>query len=53
MRRSHAMAPLLSSDVSELIETCAQLAREREQITRVVACLPDSFAEVRTALTRL
>ena len=53
MRRSHAMAPLSPSNVSELIDTCAQLAREREQIAGIVAGLPDSFAELRAALNEL
>ena len=53
MRRSHAMAPLSQSHVAELIETCTQLAKEREQIAAVVIGLPDSFAEVRAALNEL
>jgi DNA-directed RNA polymerase subunit F len=53
MRRSHAMAPLSPTHVRELIETCAQLAKEREQIAAVVASLPDSFSEVRAALNEL
>lgn len=53
MRRSHAMAPLSSSHVDELIETCAQLTREREQIARVLSGLPESFSELRAALNEL
>jgi hypothetical protein len=53
MRRSHAMAPLSPTHVTELIETCAQLAKERAQIAAVVAGLPDSFSEVRAALNEL
>lgn len=53
MRRSHAMAPLAPTHVTELIETCAQLTKEREQIMAVVAGLPDSFSEVRAALNEL
>lgn len=47
------MAPLSPTHVTELIETCALLAKEREQIAAVVAGLPDSFSEVRAALNEL
>jgi hypothetical protein len=53
MRRSHAMAPLSPLHVNELIETCVQFAREREQIACIVLGLPESFAELRTALNEL
>lgn len=53
MRRSHAMAPLSPSHVDELIETCAQLTREREQIARILSGLPESFSELRAALNEL
>jgi DNA-directed RNA polymerase subunit F len=53
MRRSHAMAPLSPSHVDELIESCAQLAREREQIARILSGLPESFSELRAALNEL
>lgn len=53
MRRSHAMAPLSPSHVAELIETCAQLTREREQIARILSGLPESFSELRAALNEL
>lgn len=53
MRRSHAMAPLSATHVSELIDTCVQLAKEREQIAAVIGGLPDSFSEVRAALNEL
>jgi hypothetical protein len=53
MRRSHAMAPLSHSHVSELIDTCVELSRERQRIAAVVAELPDSFSEVRAALNEL
>jgi hypothetical protein len=47
------MAPLAPSHVTELIETCAQLTRERAEIAAVLDDLPDSFAAVRAALNRL
>lgn len=47
------MAPLPASQVSELIETCVALAKQREQVERVLAALPESFAEVRSALNEL
>jgi hypothetical protein len=47
------MAPLSPSHVNQLIETCAQLAKERAEIVAVLAELPDSFGAVRTALNRL
>lgn len=53
LRRSHAMAPLSASQVSELIETCDLLTTQREQIERVLSGLPESFAEVRAALNEL
>lgn len=53
MRRSHAMAPLSPSHVDELIETCTQLSREREQIARILSALPESFGELRAALNEL
>lgn len=53
MRRSHAMAPLSSSQVDELIETCTQLTGEREQIARVLSGLLESFSELRAALNEL
>ena len=53
LRRSQAMAPLSPSDVTELIETCQRLARERQQIATVLADLPTSVAALRVALNRL
>ena len=42
LRRSQAMAPPSPSDVHKLLETCQELARERQQIANVLADLPDS-----------
>jgi len=53
LRRSHAMAPLSASHVSELLESCASLARERQAIVGVLVGLPESFSEVRRALNDL
>ena len=53
LRRSHAMAPLSASHVSELLETCAELSRRQAAIAAVLADLPDSFGAVRAALNRL
>lgn len=53
LRRSHAMAPLPATKVAALIEACDQLVREREQIATIVAALPNSFGELRTALNDL
>jgi len=47
------MAPLSQSHVADLIETCVELSRERDQIRDVVATLPNSFAELRAALNKL
>lgn len=53
LRRSHAMAPLSPTQVSQLIDTCAQLSRQREQVATVLARLPESFADLRAALNEL
>jgi hypothetical protein len=53
LRRSNAMAPLSQSHVRELIDACAEMARERQAIADVLVDLPTSFAEVRTALNQL
>jgi DNA-binding transcriptional regulator YbjK len=53
LRRSAAMAPLAPAAVSQLIECCEQMAREREQIAAVLDRLPTSWASVRDALNRL
>ena len=53
LRRSNAMAPLSPSSVSELIEACTKMARERAAIKAIVSELPASFGDVRTALNRL
>lgn len=53
LRRSHAMAPLPPSDVAALIETCARLTKEREQMATLLTALPESFGEVRAALNEL
>jgi len=53
MRRSHAMAPLSPTHVSELLDSCQKLARERAEIAAVLADLPESVAALREALNRL
>jgi hypothetical protein len=53
LRRSNAMAPLSQSHVSELIESCAAMAREREQIRNVLAELSSPFGDVRKALNEM
>jgi hypothetical protein len=53
LRRSNAMAPLSQSHVGELIDSCAEMARERQAMAAVLADLPMSFAAVRTALNEL
>jgi hypothetical protein len=47
------MAPLSQSHVAELLESCAQMARERSAIAAILADLPDSFGAVREALNQL
>jgi hypothetical protein len=53
LRRSHALSPLSPASVTELLETCRQLARERTEIAGVLADLPESVAALRQALNRL
>jgi hypothetical protein len=47
------MAPLSSAAVSELLESAAQMARERAEMLAVLTDLPTSFAAVRSALNAL
>ena len=53
MRRSAAMAPLSPDAVAKLLESCDQLARQREQILAVLDGLPESWSNVRSALNEL
>lgn len=53
LRRSNAMAPLSQTHVCELIESCAAMAREREQIRAVLAELSSPFSDVRQALNEM
>lgn len=53
LRRSAAMAPLSPSHVSDLLDTCAKLSRERAAIAEVLTELPTSFASVRDSLNQL
>ena len=53
MRRSYAMAPLSPATVTELLESCALMARQRAAMVAVLAELPASFAAVRSALNSL
>ena len=47
------MAPLSSSHVSDLIEACAEMAKERAAIRAILSELSSSFADVRSALNQL
>jgi hypothetical protein len=53
LRRSQAMAPLSVSHVNQLLDSCADMARERAAIVEILSSLPDSFGEVRKALNEL
>ena len=53
LRRSNAMAPLSPSHVSELIEACTEMVKERAAICAILTELPSSFADVRSALNQL
>jgi hypothetical protein len=53
VRRSSAMAPLSRGEVDRLLESCAEMARERRQIAGILAQLPSNFAKVREALNLL
>lgn len=52
-RRSHAMSPLSPSQVTELIQTCAELLERHRRIEDALADLPESFTAVRAALNEL
>ena len=52
-RRSAAMAPLSHDSTMAVLDECARLLREREQIATVLTDLPSSFAAVRVALNEL
>ena len=47
------MAPLSAAHVGELLDSCAQMAREREAIAAVLAGLASPFGDVRKALNDL
>jgi hypothetical protein len=53
LRRSQAMSPLSTRHVNQLLDTCAEMARERTAIAELLASLPESFGEVRKALNEL
>lgn len=53
LRRSQAMAPLSEGHVVALLDTCAQMARERDAIAAVLAGLSSPFGDVRTALNEM
>lgn len=53
LRRSQAMAPLSEGHVVALLETCEQMARERDAIAAVLAGLTSPFGDVRAALNEL
>jgi hypothetical protein len=53
LRRSQAMAPLGQHQVHQLLDSCAEMAREREAIHQILSTLPEKWVEVRTALNEL
>jgi hypothetical protein len=53
LRRSAAMAPLSPSAIVELLDSCDQLVRQREQILTVLDDLAQSWTTVRSALNEL
>ena len=53
LRRSHAMAPLRPDDVSQLLDSCAELAAEHRELIRVLRQLRHTFPAVRQALNEM
>ena len=53
LRRSHAMSALPSSQVAELLETAAELARQQREISKVLQSLGSRWPGVRHALNEL
>jgi hypothetical protein len=54
LRRSAAMAPLSADAVTQVLQACEQMAREREQIQLILKSqLPPNWSAVRDALRRL
>ncbi|MGE0307158.1 MAG: hypothetical protein AB7Q27_15525 [Acidimicrobiia bacterium] len=53
LRRSQAMAPLSAGHVHQLLDSCAEMARERDAIAAVLAGLASPFGDVRRALNDL
>ncbi|MEP7204505.1 MAG: hypothetical protein ABI894_17975 [Ilumatobacteraceae bacterium] len=54
LRRSAAMAPLSPDSVTQILQACEQMAREREQIQLILTSqLPPGWGAVRDALRRL
>jgi hypothetical protein len=53
LRRSHAMAPLRPDDVSQLLDSCAELAADRRELIRVLQQLRHTFPAVREALNEM
>jgi hypothetical protein len=53
LRRSAAMAPLSPTAIVELLDSCDQLVRQREQILTVLDDLAQSWTTVRSALNEL
>jgi hypothetical protein len=47
------MAPLSPATVNELLESCAEMARQRAQMVKLLSDLPTSFAAVRSALNAM
>jgi len=54
LRRSAAMAPLSADAVTQVLQACEQMAREREQIQLILKSqLPPNWSAGRDALRRL
>jgi hypothetical protein len=53
LRRSHAMGALPSSQVAELFDTAAELARRQREISKVLQSLGSRLPGVRHALNEL
>ncbi len=53
LRRSHAMGSLPSSQVAELLETAAELARRQREIGKVLHALGRRWPGVRAVLNEL
>lgn len=53
LRRSHAMSALPNNQVTELLDTAAELARRQREISKVLQALGSRWPGVRHALNEL